>query len=458
MSIRKRISDFIYPHKETEIAPVYEKLSATRSTSTGEFSSALEERRQSTVSKEQLETLYHVDGLCYRIVNKYTDSMIGPGYYFEGKSRSVKLVEEWSDQVRLKRILEEIVKDIYVTGSGNAWCELGYTKNDRDIVKLRIINPKTEIDYIRDKDGNVMLDEHNEPVGFKQERNVYGSEVIWKRDNITVAGKTTWTRKKKNEDGRDRIAHFKLYGLGESYLGHSPLETVFKDCVIRLNLTDNVGEMGYRGGAIVGYVGEEGQPASAIPDKTIDKLANDLKNATHEDVFVFKRNVKLDNFPIPDLKGREELIYYFVDVMCSSLGVPLVLLMEPKTAYKGEVEFKAIEFEKTVMNLQEKLAEQIEDKILTRLFKARGLSLENMPKMKFRNFQPAMRLSKSRRIGKYVKDGVLHWDINMENQIRHEEGFEEFKGEIPIPKKKKKSTTDDIITRVDEVIDKLEEV
>jgi len=401
------------PPKES--TPTEHKLSTTRKINTlaqsrSTLLSQLEERRKSTVSKTELEALYHIDGLTFRMVNKYVDSMIGPGFYFEGRKYIVDIVDDWARRVRLKRRLEEIIKDIFVTGCGNAWVNLGYTEDSKDIPILRIINPKTNIDYLRDsKTHNVLLDKDNLPIGFKQERSLMGHEVTWTKDKITVGGESKWSS--TTEDGRDRIAHFKLFGLGESYLGMSPLESIYRDAVIRLNLTDNIGETGFRGGAIIGYVGADDPNATPVPDKEIDKLADDLTNISHQDIFVFQRNrVKLDTMPIPDLKGREDLVYYFVDVQCAGIGIPLTLLLEPKRAFKGEVEFKAMEFEKAVEALQEKLAEQVEDQLISRMLKARGIDPSKTPVMKFRSFQPAMRLSRSRRLGKYVKDGVINWD------------------------------------------------
>jgi len=74
--------------------------------------------------------------------------------------------------------------------------------------------------------------------------------------------------------------------------------------------------------------------------------------------------------------------------------------------------------------------------------------------MKFRSFQPAMRLSRSRRLGKYVKDGVINWDGGLEKQIREEEDLPPFTGKIT---EKKEPTNDDIVKKVDELIEKIEE-
>jgi len=461
--IRKYIGKKILPKEKEEVR--IEKLSATGKIQTNVQSrsvllSQIEERRQSTVKKEELETLYHIDGLTFRQVNKYIDSMIGPGFFLEGDKDIVDKLNTWIKNVRLKRILEEVVRDIFVTGCGNAWVELGYTEDGKDIQKLRIINPKSGIDYIRDQYGNVLLDENGDPMGYKQERSLLGEEVIWKKDEITVGGKRAWKPTRKDEDGRDRIAHFKLFGLGESYLGMSPLEPIYRDAIIRLNLTDNVGETGFRGGGIVAYVGEEDQPASAVPDKYIDQLARDLENVSQQDVFVFRKDVKLDRFPIPDLKGREDLIYYFVDVQCAALGIPLPLLLEPKRSYKGDIEFKAIEFEHIVTHLQEKLAEQIEDKILSRVLKARGINVTKTPKVVFRSYMPTMKLSKARRIGKLFRDGVMTWDPELEKRIRKEEGLptkylEEHLEKIK--RQRKKAKNKDLIKKLDDILERMEE-
>jgi len=394
-----------------------------------QFLGKLQERIKHTVSKDDLELLFHIDGLTFRQVYEYVDAMTGAGYYFEGEDKElVQLVEEWSEQVKLKRLVKEIIKDILITGAGNAWVELGYTYDSRDIVGLRILNPKY-MDYIRGTQGRVMLDDDHTPVGYVQKGDIYRHVTEWRRDRITVDGETVWTPRHEYDDGRYRIAHFKLFCLGESYIGMTPFETVYKQAIIRLNLEHNVGEGVYRSGAIVAKVGDPDKPPSTVSDKELDDVVRELEDVNVRSVLAFRRNVELDSLPSVELQGKEDLIYYFADVQSAGVGVPLDRLLMPRRGrtYRGEEALKGIVFENRIRGLQEDLADQIREYFFYRLLLARGLIKPNeykkVPRIVFRSYQPILQRERSRTTATYARRGLMRWDPELEKKIRDELGL-----------------------------------
>jgi len=388
--------------------------------------STLEERITSTVSKEQLEKLYHVDGLIFAQVNDYVMYIVRPGFYFLSDNTDlVRECEKWAEDVNLLALMEEVVRDIFVTGAGNAFLELGYTEDSRDILKLRVINPKTGIGYIRDKrTKSVKLDENFEPLGFIQEKNMLGQKVEWYRDRILVDGKKVWSPKYPGDDGRDRIAHFKLFGLGESMLGQSPLETIFKQALIRLNLEDNVGEGGFRSGAVIAYVGESGKPP--VKDADVESVVNILKRITVDSIFGFKHNVRVERFPSPDIKDRDSLIRYFADVQSAGMGIPLAKYFTSGVGQRRrDLELMNLDFEYRVIALQDRLAEQMREKLFYRVLKARGRvkRLSEVPKVVFRRKTPMMQRQRSSDISRLFRRDILTWDPELEKLLREEFGL-----------------------------------
>jgi hypothetical protein len=386
--------------------------------------SSLEERVTSTVSKEQLEKLYHIDGLTFRLVNDYIQDIIRPGFYLLGDQELVEECMEWSETVKLKAIMEEVIRDILVTGAGNSWLELGYAENGKDILSLRMINPKTGIDYIRDeRTKNVLLDDSFRPVGFVQPRNYLGQEIIWKEKQILVDNRVVWRAKYKGEDGRDRIAHFKLFGLGESFLGQSPLETVYKQAIIRLNLEDNVGEAGFRSGGIIAYVGESGAPP--VPPAQIDKLVDALKNVNIQSIFGFQHNVRIERFPTPDIDKRVQLIYYFADIQAAGMGASLAKYLTIEAPSRRALELVNIDYENRIAALQDKLAEQMREKLFYRVLKARGRvsRLKEVPRVVFRSNMPAAQREHSSSISRLARRGLITWDPELEIVLREQYGL-----------------------------------
>jgi len=374
----------------------------------------MEERVTRTVPLDKLERLYRIDWLVFRIVNKYIEKIV-TNIILEGEEQIVKELKEWMEEVGLKFIIEENVRDIFL--GGNAWTELGYTRDGLDIVKLQIVNPKT-IDYIRDDRGIVEVDKTGEFVGYKRLGEFIYEEIEYRKENIKVGGKIVWKRTREEEDGRDRIAHLKLWGLGESYLGLTPLEPCYLNSIIRLNISKSTGEGAFRSGGIIAYVGTENRPAT---NEQIDQLAEDLRNIETETIFVFKHNVKIERFPSPDLKDREALLYYYANTTTGGMGIPFSLILEPGTrGYRGDMELKLLDFETTIRSLQERLAYQIREKYFRRLMKARNLDLTKVPRVVFKTYMPTVQRDRFRNIAALFRRGVVKYDPKIAKRVLEE--------------------------------------
>ena len=198
----------------------------------------MEERVTSLVDREKIKKLFLLDGLIMRIVYDYADS--SRFFYFTGEKDTVKELETWAQDVNLKRVLEDIVKDVFIFGAGNAFVNLGYSEDGRDVPALMLINPDTGIDFIRNQKKEVICLEDGSIEGFVQKKLSFGKdEMYFRRDKITRGGSTLWTPKHKLDDGRDRIAHFKLFSMGDEFLGVTPLQSIYKQALIKLNIEDN---------------------------------------------------------------------------------------------------------------------------------------------------------------------------------------------------------------------------
>ncbi|RLC83119.1 MAG: hypothetical protein DRI61_00365 [Chloroflexi bacterium] len=367
----------------------------------------LEERILNTQPLHKYETLYKKDGLTFSLVNYLTKKIIAQGYYFEGDPKISREVEEWSQKIGLEFLLEDIVRDIIIYGT--AWMELIFSDHYNDIVDIKILNPKN-MDFIRDKDGYVELDDDGRPLGFVQ--NFRGKERKWYKDRIEEHGKILYKAKRK-EDIRDRICYFKLIGFGDSYLGLSMLAPGYRSAIIRANISDMVGEASYRGGGIVAYL--QGNP----PEEVKNALAKDLKKITSKNIFVFSDKIKLDLVPHPDTKDAERLIYYYADEQAASLGVPLEVKLSGIKQYTQDTQGKLIDFEMTVQAYQRRLAFQINTQILDRL-----LTLWNEKKgsvrIAFRSSAPSIKLSRSRIIATLARRRLIRYDPELELKLRKE--------------------------------------
>jgi len=429
LSIRQKIGRAISGDKPPEPEPTnyHELVKIVPVQDRAKMFAALEERVVSTVSKDQLETLYHVDALTFRDVNDYVDKVVGAGIYLEGEENLVKLCNEWLDNIKYKRLLEEGVKDIFVSGGGNGFYEMGYNEAGDNIPSVRILNPKN-MDYIRnkEKDKSVELDDNGYPVGFIRSKDSYSrTKTEWTKDNIKVGDKVVWTSS-DDQDGRDRIAHFKLFGLGESYLGHSPVETIYKTAIIRLNLEDNCGESAYRSAGIVATVGRENQPDPK--PEVIDGVVSDLQNVNAQSVFGFPVGVRIDKFPSPDLSDRANLLMYFAGIQSMGMGIPMTrhLLPGSRVTMRGTDNLSLdLDYEERILNIQDRLAEQVREKFLYRMLKARGLVSEysEVPKVYFGSSTPLLTREQINLISRAGRMGMLRRDPEVELFLRKKIGL-----------------------------------
>lgn len=411
-NLGRRSPSLSTPKKEREILVLTTRPKDKQS---GDLFAHLEERVTKTVPLHKLKKLYDLDGLTFRIVNDYIDAMIGPGFILDGDKETVDELLHWAKTIKLKHFMREIVRDSFLCA--NAWIELGYNDDGSDIIKLQIINPNF-MDYIRDgKDQFVELDENGDPVGFKKSRGTEFQEVIWTKDKITVDKKTMKTFP-VDQDGRNRIAHFKLWSLGESFLGTTPLQSIYSSAIIRLNISRNTGEVAFRSEGLVIHVGdEEIQPTN----EQLDNISSAFEDITEQTIFVFKTRPKImiDRIPTPEIEGRERLMYYYADLECTGLGKSLALVMEPvQRGRAGDIDIKDMEFEYRVKSLQEVLAEQILEKIFYRYMDAKGMARENITDMRFKTHMSSIMLSKSRRIATLARRSLIKYDPELEKHLR----------------------------------------
>jgi hypothetical protein len=370
----------------------------------------LDERIKSFVSSNKLETLFKSDPLIFRTIHDIVLNLCS-SYFLDdikgSKKSEVEELDKWLNDVGFAFKCQDGIQDIYV--NGNWWVEIVADGNN---VKLSHINPKT-MDFLRDnKTNDVLIDDDGKPTAYVQ--TVNGVKIIWYKNKVVSEKDDTIIKVSTgNDDLRDYICHFKLFGFGESELGISPLVPTYKSALIRGNLSDMIGEAGFKGGGIVAYT--EG----VIPEPQRNALLDDLKNINTRNIFVMSNKVKLDTIPIPSTEGREKLIYYYADEVCTGIGEPLALIMSNVDMNSGEREILSAKFEESCKPLQERLSYQIRDKIFKKIWELKGFKGE-IPNIVFAEKTPYAKMNRSRTIAVLARNQVIIPDPYLEKQLRKE--------------------------------------
>lgn len=370
-----------------------------------DVSSGIDERTKRKDKIRQFTKLYENDTLTFGLVN-YLVQKIVPSYIFIGEDKAVTKLNDWAKRKRFKRTLESILLDAVLAGT--AWTEP--IISSIEIEKIQIINPDL-MDLIRDNMGNTIYDDEYKPLGYVQEVN--GRLRYWYKDRIEEQGNILF-KASKNTDLRDKIKYFKLIGYGDSELGLSLIQPIYRSAIIRNNIEDMIGESGFRGGGIVAYIDGE------LPADVKKNLKNDLQNITSKNIFLLSQRIKLDSVPVPDIEQRENLIYLLADLESAGVGIPLEALMTgSKNSRAGnDVNTKMSDFEVRVTAFQERFAEQINDNIITPMLKI--WKMEGQAEIRFSTESPANQLNRARVIATLARRNLMTYDPEVEMQIRKE--------------------------------------
>jgi len=412
------------------------------------FVSELEERLTPFIPYEKLETLYFTSGLIFSIIDKWTNRIVGQGFYFEGSDENTRNeFSEWAKKVKLKEALTDAVRDIFL--AGGAWGEKVLNKARNDIVLLKPLNPKT-MDFIREGiSGYVKLLDDGTPEGYKRTFRGYKT-TEWHKDRIETQGETVY-KAKKGEDCRTRIYYFKFWGLSESFIGYTPLVSIYKDELIRLNISDSVGESAFRGTGIIATV--KTPEGVEIPSETLDKLESDLKKVKSQTIFVFPEQIQLDRFPVAEMREMHMHLDYFTNTVCTGLGIKREVIMSPVTRTPvSDLNTTLADFETDVQTLQDKLAEQVNEQIINYRAKLKGI--ENPPRLVFRSVQRAVKLSEARRRATLARAKILTYDPELEIKIRDEEGLPHslLDKELECWKPERRATASNLEELIEEVV------
>jgi len=333
---------------------------------------------------EDFELLYRRDGVIFGIVNKFARDVSATQIVIDAKDETVKKeLEEWMNRSTIS--FREVIKNIIVDNLvwGNAFYELKTNASLDDIVRLVRKNPKY-MDFERDMNGNVILDEQGKPVKVVEVR----------------SGKKTYYPKYL-------VAHFALFRLPDEPIGISPLESLYNIIKYKLNVEKASSQGFWRQGfpPIIATVGTDNQPATPEMMKDVKKAFEKL----HKSLAIFLPHyVKVDRLETEQLRDVDKQLNYLV-----------ARIKEAYTMAEGS----ATDYERTVASYQRELETQIKEEILQPLADLR--KWKEVPSIKFIEASPETRLANARTLAVLGRQGLIVYDPELENYLRKQLGLPE---------------------------------
>jgi hypothetical protein len=366
---------------------------------------------------KKYRNLYRKDSLTFAIINKFVSKIAGQGIQWSGDEDLIKKMTTKDISFGFKfKAMEMVLRAML---GGTCWLELVPNKASNDLESIKFLDPDNT-DFIRDTDGYITMDEFGDIKGFKM--NIRGKTVYWYADKVTTAGTKikdgiTLIERKGEEDLRKRIVWIKLLSSGDikdEELGMPIMAPLYRSAIIRTNVADAIGEAGFRGG------GMQATYTGSPPENAITEMENNLKNITAHNVMMHSDRWTLGLLPIPDMEHRENLLKYLADEQCGGSGIPLDVILSSANTYKQDLGSKLADMEQTMMNFQEFLSYQINNKIISYM-KSLWNADNKVLSISFTSRNPAIKVQNARSINSLAKSNLIKPDPELEKHLRKKE-------------------------------------
>jgi len=334
---------------------------------------------------EKLELAARLDEVAFRCVNFYALQVTGPGFDLITTDDKTKIVcEEFCDKVDILRKLEEIVRDMCITGNG--WLEKLFN-SEGDLVDLARIDARF-MDFQRDTNGFVQEDNSGKVIGY-----------VFK----------DWTGK-KTPLRVHQVVHFPLFSMGnELALGF--VEPLYHTIYEKLNVRKGFSEEQSRHPLYVAYVGEKPDPRANYRGKMgtpefHQKLADELEDVKARTKYVLPWWVRLERFE-SSKTIQPQLTEFYNQSICAGFGIPYLIAMGFGRMERATLEVSITrDLDRRIRSIQNKLSEILREQIFSEL--QRQYKFKEIPKIEWKEITPPDLNRMAKRIHDLVEVGVIN--------------------------------------------------
>ena len=362
------------------------------------------------VPKKDLEEIYFKDPLLFNSINKSTQMITAAGYRiaYTNKKEENKFKELLFNLGRVGEdyTWNELYYYIYWAQKvfGAAWIELIWDQEDEQIIDLSRLDPKV-MDYARNGDGIILLDEDQKPVGYTQKlpygviAKGQGDEVPEKYGKTLSYGDDTIFLLPK------RIALIKMYTAGDGLSFYGCIEPAYSSSTRKLLLEEAGTNSAYQRwmAPLVAYVGDDKHPATT---QLSNETLKTMQNMRYNTYSTFPNYVKLDVINTNTTEALNDILKYLRENQASGVGMPMAF-----ATGAGEATNRA-----TLNNQQSllqftlnDLAEKTSSSITKYIFKpiAASMGLDSFPVFLTNKISTDEIEDKSERFVNYVNSGIL---------------------------------------------------
>jgi len=293
-------------------------------------------------TREELERIYREDSQTFSSINKTKQLILGTRRYIRSKSLTAKKqYEDFFDNIgnigipmTEQDLHDSILHDMFVYGY--AYVERVFDVFQKKILDLKMIDAKL-IDYARDGQGNIILDESQRPIGFVMEvgrlpdymGDKYPAGVVINSNQIYLEAK--------------RIALFKCFSFGNRFESLGFIETSYVDIKRKHLIEDSVTNSIYNNihKHIIGYVGNDSIRTGETQRKSV---LDALKNLSYNRYAVFSMPTKIETLDAQISDQTSVVLDYLRINQSAASGMPVGMSLGAGEAIN-----------RSVLNVQQKL-------------------------------------------------------------------------------------------------------
>ena len=370
----------------------------------------------SRVPKIELEASYRHEPNVFNAVNKTVQVIMAAGYRLVGEEESVGFFTDFfanigheGGEMEWEELLTSIFKHQMVYGE--AWNELIPAKRDPNkIVDLQLIDAK-KMDYAKDGDNKIVLDSYGDPVGY-----VETLPLMYETDAKGVAPKEVDLGTNQIFFPPKRIAHYKLYTIGDSFYGIGLIEPSYKQVVRKLSMEEALANSVNRTGfpikkAKIGDINHE--PTEELIQRTVEKL----RGMDYRDVIAFPYWVDYGIVESQNPEKLQEHLDYYINQIVTGTGLPKALATgggeETNRATLDRQEALA---KHTMKDIVRRTTMIIEKKIIQPVAEANNKS---PVKINWGEIEIEELDARAERLARYTQAGLLTPDSKIEALIRN---------------------------------------
>ncbi|MFW6172981.1 MAG: phage portal protein family protein [Elusimicrobiota bacterium] len=198
---------------------------------------------------------------------------------------------------------------------GDVYFELIENSKGSEIIDLDFIDTK-KMDYAKDSEGKIVLDDYGNAVGYveKLPMNMTVENKIKPPDEVSLSSNEIYLP-------AERVAHFKLYAVGDGFYGIGLIEPAYKSIIRGMNMEEALANWTYNSGfpPRIAKVGDERNIPT--PNK-IDSALKAIKSLNYKQNLSVPYYMDVSLLEARSTENIKDNLEYFKDAEITALGIP----------------------------------------------------------------------------------------------------------------------------------------